>query len=105
MSTDTPTPNDITAEKSLTEREQRMLLGLYRWQKVWAKYTGARPLDLGGRNGSDHSYLLNRLVKYGLVERKARSPLTTRGSYRYALTEAGQALAVTLLPERERPAA
>ena len=35
-----------------------------------------RPMDIGGRNGSDHSRVLASLVRKGLVERK------TRGSHR-----------------------
>lgn len=40
----------------------------------------ARPMDVGGHNGSDHSYVLARLVKKGYVERKARGSWGSRGS-------------------------
>ena len=49
-----------------------------------------RPLDLGGHNGSHHSYTLTRLVKKGLVERKQRSSHQSRPSYVYRALEAGR---------------
>jgi hypothetical protein len=47
-----------------------------------------RPMDIGGRNGSNHSNTLNRLVRKGLVERRRRGTLmnelgSSRGSYEY----------------------
>ena len=49
-----------------------------------------RPLDCGGRNGSDHSYRLTKLAKAGLAERRKYDPLGARGSCRYTITEKGR---------------
>jgi len=77
------------ADTGLTDQELDVLRSLEYWHRSGER-KGARPLDLGGRNGSHHSATLNKLVRRGLVSRKARSPLTTRGSYRYSLTDLGQ---------------
>lgn len=43
-----------------------------------------RPMDVGGRDGSDHARILAKLVRMGLVERKQRSAFgRCRGSYLY----------------------
>jgi hypothetical protein len=47
-----------------------------------------RPLDCGAGNGSDHSYRLNKLARYGLAIAKRRGGYT-RGSKKYTITEAG----------------
>lgn len=44
----------------------------------------ARPMDLGGSDGSNHSQVLTRMVERGLVERQERGGWT-RKSYRYRL--------------------
>lgn len=44
-----------------------------------------RPMDIGGRDGSDHSAVLASLVKKGLAERKHRGGAVhiSRASYVY----------------------
>lgn len=60
----------------LTEREREVL------KELTADWV--RPMDIGGRNGSDHSQVLSSLVRKGLVERKQRSAFgRSRGSYLY----------------------
>ena len=48
------------------------------WHAQWAK-----PMDVGGRDGSHHSYTLSRLVAKGLVERRPRGAASLRGSWQY----------------------
>lgn len=52
-----------------------------------------RPMDMGGRDGSNHSAILSALVRKGLVERKQRGGhiASARGSYLYRITADGQA--------------
>lgn len=50
---------------TLTARERELLADLPNDEWV-------RPMDIGGRDGSNHSYLLNRLVQKGYAERKDR---------------------------------
>lgn len=50
----------------------------------------AAPLDLGGTNGSPHSYVLSKLVDAGLVEFRRRG-FGPRGSKEYRITNAGRA--------------
>jgi hypothetical protein len=68
------------------------------------------PLDLGGGNGSPHSYRLRRMVKAGWVETRQRfsgdaadidPPPGARGSRIYRLTEAGQAELATRVAARQ----
>jgi hypothetical protein len=47
-----------------------------------------RPMDIGGRDGSDHSAILKRLAAKGYAERRRRNSLmnalnSRRGSYEY----------------------
>ena len=50
-----------------------------------------RPMDLGGRNGSNHSAVLAALERRGLVEsRQRRGAPGYRGSKVYRLTLAGR---------------
>lgn len=49
-----------------------------------------RPLDLGGRDGSNHSAVLAQLARRGLVEVRQRSA-GARGSKLYRLTDDGRA--------------
>ena len=50
-----------------------------------------RPMDLGGRNGSNHSGVLAALERRGLVESRQRSGAPGyRGSKVYRLTAAGR---------------
>ena len=47
-----------------------------------------RPMDVGGRNGSDHSYVLGRLVAKGYLEARYRTGpggKWARGSKKYRL--------------------
>ena len=52
--------------------------------------TWLRPMDIGGRDGSSHSSVLAALVRKGLVERRSRGAIYSRGSYVYRLTEEGR---------------
>lgn len=44
------------------------------------------PMEIGGYDGSRHSYWLSRLIQRGLVERKRRG---IRGSFKYRATHQG----------------
>jgi len=60
------------------------------WLKFDTQYDGwARPLDIGGSNGSHHSNTLRRMIGLGWVESKSRSVFAGRGSYRYRITTKG----------------
>lgn len=48
-----------------------------------------RPLDLGGRDGSNHSAILAQLIRRGLVESKVRS-YGGRGLKLYRITLTGR---------------
>lgn len=53
-----------------------------------------RPMDLGGRDGSNHSAVLRQLERKGYVESKQRlgnGSNPARGSRRYRLTDEGLA--------------
>ena len=67
----------------LTEAQRDVL-----WQ---VESNWLRPMDMGGRDGSNHSGILAALVRKGLVEREQRSACYSRGSYLYRLTDAGRA--------------
>ena len=69
-------------ERRLTENQVELLL------QFDADIRWLRPLDLGGRDGSNHSAVLAQLVGRGLVESKMRSP-GVRGSKLYRITPAG----------------
>lgn len=56
------------------------------------------PMQIGGRNGTDHSTVLQQLERKGLIESRQRangSARPLRGSKTYRLTEAGRALHLT----------
>lgn len=58
----------------LTERQVDLLGALIAFHKNMAgcegwENQGAKPLDLGGRNGSHHSATLNQLVRKGYARR------------------------------------
>lgn len=64
----------------LTPREAEVF---YQVPECWA-----RPMDIGGRDGSDHSAVLKRLVRKGYVEKRRRNTWmnmlgSSRGSYEY----------------------
>jgi hypothetical protein len=64
--------------------------------RVWA-----RPMDVGGRDGSNHSSILSRLAQKGLAERRQRSATGSRGSWVYRITDEGKA---ALDGQQETPA-
>lgn len=70
--------------KALTVRESEILATLKMdWPNEWV-----RPMDIGGRNGSDHSRVLTALARKGHIERTRRDSLSNafgsgRGSYVY----------------------
>lgn len=74
--------------RSLTER-QIEVLRQFGFEAGWL-----RPMDLGGRDGSNHSGILARLEGRGLVESRQRSGgdggARRRGSKVYRLTAAGR---------------
>jgi hypothetical protein len=85
---------------TLTDREREVLRELASfarsaaahpdWHPQWAK-----PMDVGGRDGSHHSYTLGKLVTKGLAEKRQRGSLSNaigggRGSLEYRITEAGK---------------
>lgn len=47
-----------------------------------------RPMDVGGRDASDHSNILVELCRKGLIERRLR--MVSGRSYFYRLTDAGR---------------
>lgn len=51
-----------------------------------------RPMDIGGRDGSSHSYRLKKLTDLGFVEARQRGSVFAwqRGSKLYTITEAGR---------------
>lgn len=66
----------------LTLREQEVLNEL---DSEWS-----RPMDVGGRDGSDHSRVLKSLARKGVIERHRRNTLqnafgSSRGSYMYRI--------------------
>lgn len=70
--------------RALTDRQIDMLGYV---ERAWL-----RPMDMGGRDGSDHSSILAALVNKGLVERRQRGGMmAARGSYVYRITPAGEA--------------
>lgn len=82
----------------LTEREQEVLGELCAFRRAFEKYDwhpeGARPMDVGGTNGSHHSYTLGKLVKKGLADHRkglewGKSSTRYRGSKQYRATDRG----------------
>jgi hypothetical protein len=50
-----------------------------------------RPMDLGGHDGSNHSYILSKLVKKGFADARQRGALVqSRGSKEYTISRAGR---------------
>lgn len=65
------------------------------WMLAHCSDRWQRPMDMGGRDGSDHSALLAALVRKGLVEREQRGgagAAYARGSYLYRITPEGEAV-------------
>lgn len=73
------------AGRPLTENQMEVI------QQFGTETRWLRPLDLGGRDGSNHSAVLAQLVRRGLVESKVRSS-GVRGSRLYRITPAGAGL-------------
>lgn len=90
--------------ETFTDNERTVLYELSYWYRKGDK-RGVRPLDIGGRNGSHHSYTLTKLVKRGLVSRAQRSAFGGRGSFRYKLTDAGAAALAALDNKSVNPTA
>jgi hypothetical protein len=72
-------------------RERRILASLAE-RDAWV-----RPMDVGGRCGSNHHYRLTKLVNLGLVERRFRTSFSARWyrhresrSYEYQITALGK---------------
>lgn len=81
----------------LTPRDIEVLHDLVAFMFSPHAPTWARPLDIGGTNGSHHSATLAKLTKRGLVERVQRGTLdlfpgATRGAWQYRATASGMAL-------------
>jgi hypothetical protein len=49
----------------------------------------ARPMDIGGSNASNHSYILRNLVKKELAEKRTRG---SNRSFEYRITEQGRVI-------------
>lgn len=80
------------SQRALTERDLDVLRALHSFE-TYGPSLGARPLDIGGRNGSHHSATLNKLADRGFVERKLRNfQDSSRPAYRYKLTGQGRSL-------------
>lgn len=77
----------------LTKRDRETLRDLYSQRdnelpgKVEVGW--ARPMDVGGRDGSHHSQTLAKLVKKGLAERSVRGG-HTKDCYQYRITTLGE---------------
>jgi hypothetical protein len=71
--------------RSLTERQAGLLNELRR--AGFRDDEWFRPMDVGGRDGSEHSNILRELCAKGFVERKRRN---TSSSYLYRLTAIGR---------------
>lgn len=102
------------SENRLTSRDNELLEELF-WANRGSSYplAWARPLDVGGSNGSHHSNTLTKLEKFGLVESKQRGwadpipgqpkpkwRLGSRGAKVYRITDAG----IAVLPPRRKKA-
>lgn len=76
---------------SLTERQASFLAEIQAMGFDHGEWF--RPMDIGGRNGSEHSAVLSELVPKGLIESRQRHSSawgSARGSKIYRLTEAGR---------------
>jgi hypothetical protein len=91
----------IPLKPKLTDREREILQDLRGAHDDRCPTEWCRAMDVGGRDGSHHSYTLAKLTRAGLVERKkygcfckANGELgrcRCKGSCGYRLTEAGRA--------------
>lgn len=80
--------HDPTLE--LTEAQRELMSALRSAHSAGVEWV--RPIDLGGKDGSNHSQVLAQLVKRGLVERTKRNTLANmigygRGSYVYRVVK------------------
>ncbi len=79
----------------LTEAQREVLDSLDSWRLMHidsGTSEWARPMDVGGSNGSHHSGTLAALVRKGLAERQQRSAWMSRGSWVYRITPAGRSI-------------
>lgn len=83
------------AEHRLSDVEREVLSELHGNRDYDPKGFGAgwlRPMDIGGRDGSRHSSILRKLVRFDFVETQRRDfGHGSRGSRLYRITEAGRA--------------
>ncbi len=81
---------------NLTEKQAALLEDVQRAGfDVWEWFI---PMQIGGRNGTDHSSVLAQLERKGLIESRRRangSARPLRGSKTYRLTDAGRAFHLT----------
>lgn len=81
----------------MNEREieiMELLIGFADMQVGDARTVGARPMDVGGFNGSHHSYTLQRMERKGWVSNVGYGVSRPRGARRtckYLPTDAGRA--------------
>lgn len=69
----------------------------HEWHRKWA-----RPLDVGGSNGSHHGATLMKLGRLGLAEvQKWR--IGSRHTYYYKISQAGRDMLATLSPTEASP--
>lgn len=82
---------------TLTETQHQFLADFYLCgtdENEWV-----RPMDIGGRNGSNHSALLRQLERHGYVESRVRST-GVRGSKLYRLTHSGRLYGASIAKAR-----
>ncbi|WP_131823277.1 hypothetical protein [Mycobacteroides chelonae] len=82
---------------TLTETQHQFLADFYLCGTDEGEWV--RPMDIGGRNGSNHSALLSQLERHGFVESRVRST-GVRGSKLYRLTASGRSLGAGIAKAR-----
>jgi hypothetical protein len=93
----------------MNEREQEIMRELLAFEAYMAAHdctARARPMDVGGSNGSHHSGTLRRMLAKGWVEdvgygHSSGGARGTRRTYKYKSTEAGRAALKAATPTRE----
>jgi hypothetical protein len=81
--------------KPLTEKDREILHELVGQTEAGVEWV--RPMNLGARDGSDHSHRLLKMERYGFVEKKRYG---SSRSYQYRATIAGRALDASFEHER-----
>lgn len=80
--------------KPITERDIEVLKDVVStaddWQRVGINDRWMMPLDLGGTNGSHHSYTLHKLAARGLIDMKKYGGKREKGSCRYMANLVGR---------------